>query len=452
LLEVGDDLSLRAALHRDLSFVLVNAGNPEGMEFYWPGVELAKEAGNAALLTQLQALSALAEFQLGKGVREDLIELSLRAAAWTEHQPMELRPRVAVSHIRRWTDDLAGARALLMEEYKAAMDRGAETDLPLVLIWLVEVELWAGRWEMAERYAEQGVEAAQSSGAATPLAFVHGARAMVRACRGHVEAARHDAAAAADSAQRYGWQWPVMYATHALATLELSLGNAAAAHAVLEPISQVAQSLVLGHPGITRFVPDDVEALVRLGELATADRFLLKFEEAARNTNSGWGLATTGRCRALLAAERADHEAAAAALDAAFAAHRRIGMPFELARTHLVAGEVHRRARRKQAASQHACSALDIFQDLGASLWSRRAEEELDRLGTRRSGRSELTTVERRVAELVAAGRTNREVARELFMGLRTVETHLGRAYSKLGVHRRTQLAPALAELDSQSR
>jgi len=448
LQEVGDDLSLRAALHRDLSFVLFNAGDPTGMQFYWPGVELATQAGDASLLTQLHAMSALAEFHLGNGVREDLIELSLRAAAWTEHQPMEFRPKVMVSHIRRWSDDLAGSRTLLMEEYGAAIDRGAETDLPLVVIWLVELELWAGHWPLAERYAELGVDAAESSGAAAPLAFAHAARAMMRACQGHVESARHDAEAATASARQYGWQWPALNAAHAQAILELSLGDAAAAHGVLEPITHLVHTMSLGHPGLARFIPDDVEALTRLGDLAQADRLSLTFGEAARNTNSGWGLATAGRSRALLAAAQADHEAAAVALDAAFAAHRRIGMPFELARTHLVAAEVHRRARRKLAASRHAYAALDIFTDLGASLWSRRAEQELDRLGTRRSGRSDLTAAERRVAELAAAGRTNREVARELFMGVRTVETHLGRAYAKLGVSRRAQLASALGELD----
>lgn len=136
-------------------------------------------------------------------------------------------------------------------------------------------------------------------------------------------------------------------------------------------------------------------------------------------------------------------EAAATAI----ATHDGLGMPFERARALLTAGEIRRRARHKRAAGDALEEALALFDQLGAPLWVARARDELGRVGTRRAREgdsSELTEVERQVAELVAAGRTNRAIANKLFMAERTVEAHLTRAYRKLGVSSRTELAAAI--------
>lgn len=121
-------------------------------------------------------------------------------------------------------------------------------------------------------------------------------------------------------------------------------------------------------------------------------------------------------------------------------------MPLERGRTLLVAGEIHRRARRKRQAKDHLDEALSVFEGLGAPRWAERARDELSRVGLRSAPAptSELTDVERGVAELVAQGKTNAEVAAELYMALRTVEAHLSRAYRKLGVRSRTELARVL--------
>jgi len=159
-----------------------------------------------------------------------------------------------------------------------------------------------------------------------------------------------------------------------------------------------------------------------------------------------WALAAAGRCRALLASAQGDHDAAGAALGRAFAAHERLDMPFELARTHLAAGEVARRARRKLAARDHVESARVVFTRLGAEPWAERAAVELARLSASRADGLALTQAESQVASLVAAGHTNREVAAELYMGLRTVEAHLSAVYRKLGIRSRSELARAWAQ------
>ena len=133
-------------------------------------------------------------------------------------------------------------------------------------------------------------------------------------------------------------------------------------------------------------------------------------------------------------------------IERALAEGERLGSAFQLGRTLLVEGRIHRRERRKGKAKAKLEQALAEFEGLGAALWAERAREELGRVGLRRAATSGLTETEGRVAELVAAGRTNREVAAELFLSVKTVEVYLTRIYRKHGVRSRTQLAHALRE------
>ena len=151
-------------------------------------------------------------------------------------------------------------------------------------------------------------------------------------------------------------------------------------------------------------------------------------------------LAHVTRCRGLVAAARGDVTEAAALLEDAVAQHEQAADAFGRARALLALGVVRRRERQKRAAREAIAAALDGFEQLGAATWIERARAELGRIGgrTREEG---LTAAERRVAALVAEGRTNREVAAALFLGERTVETHLSHVYAKLGVRSRAELA-----------
>jgi DNA-binding CsgD family transcriptional regulator len=93
-------------------------------------------------------------------------------------------------------------------------------------------------------------------------------------------------------------------------------------------------------------------------------------------------------------------------------------------------------------------TALAMFEELGARLWAERAREELARVGGRAPAGDALTPTERRIAELVAEGLTNREVAATLFVTPKTVESALTRIYRKLDVRSRTELARRLASAD----
>jgi DNA-binding CsgD family transcriptional regulator len=194
------------------------------------------------------------------------------------------------------------------------------------------------------------------------------------------------------------------------------------------------------------FLPDEVEALVALGELQRAERLLEILEAYGRCSGLAWPLATAARCRGLLLAAEGEIDGAMRALEEALTHHASLEMPLELARTLLVCGQVQRRQKRKRAARDSLVRALDLFERSGAALWAKRADEELGRVGVRPRAPQNLTTAERRVAELAARGLTNQEVAAAAFLSHKTVEANLTRIYRKLGIRSRAELGVRLAE------
>jgi DNA-binding CsgD family transcriptional regulator len=114
---------------------------------------------------------------------------------------------------------------------------------------------------------------------------------------------------------------------------------------------------------------------------------------------------------------------------------------FELARTLLALGTVQRRAQHKRAARETLEQAVEIFDQLGARLWSEKARSQLRRIGGRTASEYQLSETERRIVELVVAGRRNSEVAAELSLSPNTVAWNLSKVYRKLGVSSRTELA-----------
>jgi DNA-binding CsgD family transcriptional regulator len=123
------------------------------------------------------------------------------------------------------------------------------------------------------------------------------------------------------------------------------------------------------------------------------------------------------------------------------AAHERLPMPFARARTLLVQGRLRRRAKERLAARDALLAASGIFEELGAQRWTEHAASELQRLGLRRGPAHDLTPAEERIAQLVASGMSNREVAAAVYVTPKTVEAHLSRIYRKLGVRTRRELA-----------
>jgi len=159
--------------------------------------------------------------------------------------------------------------------------------------------------------------------------------------------------------------------------------------------------------------------------------------------------ALAARAQGLMLAARGELVAGIEAMDAALAAHARGQWPYEHGRTLLEKGSIERRAKRKAAAKRTLEQALAILEPLDAQVWISCTRDELSRIGLRKAKSSDgLTPAQTRVAELVASGLSNPEVARQLHMSLRTVESHLSRVYREHGVKSRAQLAAALRTTD----
>jgi DNA-binding NarL/FixJ family response regulator len=155
-----------------------------------------------------------------------------------------------------------------------------------------------------------------------------------------------------------------------------------------------------------------------------------------------WCRAMAWRLEALLASASGDHAGARAAIAATLEIQSVLPEPFEHARSLHIRGKLERSARSWAAARAAFNDALELFDQLGAARWAEKVAADIARLPGRRSGsKTELTTREREVAELAAAGLANKEIAARLYVSVSTVEASLSKVYAKLGVRSRTQLA-----------
>lgn len=450
--EAGDDESLRAVIMMDQTVVASNGGRlSEALQLGELTLQLACRIGDKALEAQCCAGLAFAAFVLGNGLRKDLIG---RALAGPEQSPtlsVELRPNVAIGHVLHWAGDLDAARVIYEKEYTRAVEQGVETGLPFLMWALAENEGWAGNWLRAEQVAAEGYRLAVDSGSLAAIALMSASRGLLHIYRGQIDAGLRDAAHASELADEIGMPLLAVIAAQAFGVAALSQGDPGAAHDRLGRLAGAVSAAGMAEPGLCRFLPDEIEALTQLGELSHAEQLLRPFEARSARLGRAWGITAARRCRGLLLAARGDTAGAKDAFDAALAIHKSVPMPFEEARTLLSAGKAERRARHKYTAMEFLRGALAIFERLGAPLWQELATDELARVGTRTApagAGSDLTAAEQRVADLAAAGRTNAEIAAELFMGQRTVEAHLYRAYRKLGVRSRTELCRMLVAPD----
>jgi len=184
---------------------------------------------------------------------------------------------------------------------------------------------------------------------------------------------------------------------------------------------------------------------------AAAQAALLEFERFARETAPPWALALVARCRGLLS----DGELAERHFLEALRRHGESARPFDRARTELNFGEFLRRAGHRRQARAHLRPALDAFERLGAGAWAERARDELRASGETARKRSpsaidQLTPQELQITRLVSEGATNKQVAARLFLSPRTIDYHLRKIYTKLGITPRAELIRGGAEREGQ--
>ncbi|MCU1360319.1 MAG: hypothetical protein JWN99_1608, partial [Ilumatobacteraceae bacterium] len=245
--------------------------------------------------------------------------------------------------------------------------------------------------------------------------------------------------AALTESEPMGFGTAVLWACHALGLLELGLGHPVAAASHLDRIDAMATAHEIIEPCGVWWQADHVEALVRSGRAHEAEQALARFESCAARSERAWASATTARCRALTArsADDAEHW-----FEVSLTHHERLVAPFELARTLLCRAERRVATGSVLDSSTDLNEAIAIFDGLGATSWSAQGCALRDTILARDlpTADERLSPAERRVAEAVVEGLTNREVAAQLFVSEKTVEFHLHNVYRKLSVRSRSQL------------
>jgi DNA-binding CsgD family transcriptional regulator len=333
-------------------------------------------------------------------------------------------------------------RAPLDRLIAAARSASAPGALPYALGHLSELDFRTGRWPQAYAEASEAVALATELDhrfsliyALACLSWIEAARGLEADCRAHVTTMM--------AVSEHAKTMVGGYAARITGLLYLGSGRNEEAIKHLEPLSELLRVASVAAPFLFQETPDLIEAYVHAGRRAQAETALASFQDQVNGTPGYWGPAAAARCRGLLVD---DFEPAFAQ---AFAFHDRTTMPFERARTELCYGERLRRARRRGEARQQLRGALETFERLGAEPWADRARNELRATGEtiRRDHHAsdDLTLQELQVALKVAEGATNREAAAALFLSPKTVEAHLSRIYSKLGVRSRTELAHRFA-------
>jgi DNA-binding CsgD family transcriptional regulator len=437
LREASSRPALRARIHCQLAWTArFTKGFVGALEHARAALELADDLDDDAL--RVRALEMLSF--LGHAVGDpDAPAHAARAhdlATAIGDQELLFRATSALGNVLEARRDVDAARMLLERQYREWHERD-ELLASELLYGLAWVELWGGRWQLAADYAARAYEIAVQYGLEAP--WYHLPIAVIAAHRGQLELARaHSERALRLGEEQIGQRTPVHLAT--LGVVALQSGEPGTAVEWFDKAAATTARLGWHEAAQRWWIGDHAEVLLELGRIDDAVRILDGWEADARRLEREWVLAPVTRCRGLVAAARGDVEAADSLLEDAVAQHETVGDTFGRARALLALGVVRRRERQKRVARDTIEAALAGFEQLGAATWIAKARGELGRIGgrTREEG---LTTAERRVAVLVAEGRTNREVAAALFLGERTVETHLSHVYAKLGLRSRTELA-----------
>jgi ATP/maltotriose-dependent transcriptional regulator MalT len=442
--EARGDRTLQAIVARRLAGMYWWQGRlTRALDLMRQALSLAQAVGDPRARLDALTMGIFALLYAGE-LPEDLPgQVERLARAVGPLQPHE-DPDLGLAAIDLARGDAGSAAARLERLYRRAVDEGDELALAVVPASLAEVELTRGDWPRAGQLAEAALRTARRLGSPFSLSRALVAVATVEAHLGRVEAAREAAAELIEVAGHGGLVPFELEGRTVLGFLALSCGDAQAAHAQLEPALQQLTGMGVREPSMLRLAWTELDALVELGRLDQAARLAAELDARGRTLERPFALATAARTRGLVHAARGELEDALTELEEALGHHDRLDWPFDRARTVLTLGMVRRRAKQKRAARVALQEAAAVFDQLGARLWSARTAAELSRIGGRTPGTGALTPTERRVAELVAQGHSNREVADRLFLSVKTVAAHLTNVYVKLGVRSRTELTHRL--------
>ncbi|QQM43994.1 AAA family ATPase [Streptomyces liliifuscus] len=368
--------------------------------------------------------------------------------------PAQLEELLGRGTLREWTGDLTGAVRDLGGVFGACHGRAASFRV-VAATALASAEYRAGRWDDAIVHTDLALSLAADTDQPHIALYCRMLAAQVHAVRGAFAKAQAHARVARVYAAG-GHVNPALWAALAEAHLARAQGRPEEVLTALGPLLALAPRGDLEEPGTVPWADLLAEAWAALGDEKRAVQALAPYEVLATQRGHHGALLVAARARGTLEAARGDTVAAERAFRSGLKHAAHVEAPFDRALLHLAYGGFLRRAGRRTRAGEQLRTARDLLVRLDAPPDLGRCERELAACGLgpvgsaaerepRTRGAALLTPQELAVARLVASGLTNRQVARELVISVKTVEYHLGRIFPKLGVDSRTRLTAALA-------
>ena len=362
--------------------------------------------------------------------------------------PVGQRVQMGAGWLHLAADDVARARTEL--ETAIPTDHlGGSTRIALwAHSWLARTCFVTGDWPAAMRAAQAGLTLADRTGTRLMVPLLSWTVAQIGALRGDWETAERALRQGDSGTQDYA----IMRVPAALARASVAEARADYA-AVLRALSPLTESWApedIVEPGFWPWPDVYGNALVMEGRLDDAEAFLSPHEQRARDRGHRSAQARLAYVRGRLLGARGDIDAAVDVFDGALGTLADLPLLHDRARVAFAYGQTLRRAGRRRDADLVITEARDHFRALGATTYAARCERELKAGGVRAviadRPHDALTPQEDAVAALVATGMTNREVAAELFLSVKTVQYHLTRVYAKLGIRSRAELAARRAQ------
>jgi DNA-binding CsgD family transcriptional regulator len=403
-------------------------------------VALLEAGGQAepAVMSGALGQAAGAKFRAGRGLDHDMFRRAIDLER--DHPSRRLSDRADASYaaLLKYADDLGDAEARLLALLAESRASGDLSSIAYSLAHLPHIALWQGQLGRARQFAQEHLDVAEQGTLAAQAGQARHNLGLVLVYEGRLDEGSAALTSSLDAAM------VTDYDRHreagALGFAALSGGDPATAAGHFDRWHAVLTAMHLREPGYSRWHLDYLVSLVATGRLADARAFLDHLDAlvAASGRRSAGAVALTGR--AMVHAASGELPAALAAIGQSLAWYEDSPLRFDRARTLLIAGQLQRRAKAKRLAQGLLTEAHREFTAFGARAWAAQAAAELARVNLRPTASGELTETERRVAELTAAGLTNREVAQRLFLSVKTVEANLARVYRKLAITSRAEL------------
>jgi ATP/maltotriose-dependent transcriptional regulator MalT len=381
---------------------------------------------------------------------DGLAALALLPASGNEVQAAATDALIMRGMLKLYLDDLAGAIADLGVA-AARLRNGLPASYPgMCLSDLSDAHFRRGDWDAATTYAQLATSLAMDTDRPVDLARAHARAAQVLAFRGQWADADAHARAARAAAERFPRALTTAAAAMAGTSLAFARGDWAGVIDAAEPVRAAGPPSVGGLPGVCNWRAFEADALVGLGRLGDAERALDEFDSVVPHGGLGSAVLALARCRGNLAAAMGDETGAEQAFSHARSITTMAPMPFEVALLNLDDGRRLCGFGHGPVAVPRLEEAHRAFSHLGADPFVQACAAELAALQVTAATGSPaallgLSRSELAVARLAATGLTNREMASQLFVSVKTVEYHLRNSYIKLDITSRRALAALLA-------